>query len=124
LVVDLGFLRKAELKNRGLSASLLGVLGCMVALWAQLGSLSHGVWGFGIAHTHSVLLANIDSAGAAQSGILVLTALTLLLLIDTRFTRHVGEFVAVVLMSAAGGLLISAAQDLLIIFLGLELLSL
>ena len=35
-----------------------------------------------------------------------------------------GEFVAVVLMSATGGLLISAAQDLLVIFVGLELLSL
>ena len=60
----------------------------------------------------------------AQVGILVLTALTLLLLIDADFTRHVGEFVAVVLMSAAGGLLIAAAQDLLVIFVGLELLSL
>jgi len=124
LVVDLGFLRNSELKVRALSASLLGVLGCAVALWSQSWSLSKGVWSFGIADTNSVLLANIDSAGAAQAGILVLTALTLLLLIDSRFTRHVGEFVAVVLMSAAGGLLIAGAQDLLIIFLGLELLSL
>lgn len=124
LVVDLVFLRKAELKVRAMSASLLGVLGCVVALWAQSWSLAKDVWGFGIADTNSVLLANIGSAGAAQAGILVLTALTLLLLIDSRFTRHVGEFVAVVLMSAAGGLIISAAQDLLIIFLGLELLSL
>jgi len=124
LVVDLTFLRKAELKTRALSASLLGVLGCAVALWAQLWSVSHGVWGFGVGDTHGLLLANIDSAAAAQAGILILTALTLLLLIDSRFTRHVGEFVAVVLMSAAGGLLIAAAQDLLIIFLGLELLSL
>lgn len=124
LVVDLVFLRKAELKVRAMSASLLGVLGCVVALWAQSWSLAQGVYGFGIADTNSVLLANIDAAGAAQAGILVLTALTLLLLIDARFTRHVGEFVAVVLMSAAGGLIISAAQDLLIIFLGLELLSL
>ena len=60
----------------------------------------------------------------AQCGVLVLTALTLLLLIDTDFTRHPGEYVAVVLMSAAGGLFISAAQDLLVIFIGLELLSL
>jgi NADH-quinone oxidoreductase subunit N len=124
LVVDLVFLRKAELKARALSASLLGVLGCVVALWAQNLSLSNRVWSFGIADTNSVLLTNIGSAGAAQAGILILTALTLLLLIDSRFTRHAGEFVAVVLMSAAGGLLISAAQDLLIIFLGLELLSL
>ena len=54
----------------------------------------------------------------------MLTALTLLLLIDSDFTKHVGEFVAVILMAAAGGLIISAAQDLLVIFIGLELLSL
>jgi NADH-quinone oxidoreductase subunit N len=54
----------------------------------------------------------------------VLTALTLFLVIDTDFTRHVGEFAAVVLMSASGGLLVAAAQDLLVIFVGLELLSL
>ena len=47
-----------------------------------------------------------------------------MLLIDSDFTRHVGEFVAVVLMAATGGLLIAAAQDLLVIFIGLELLSL
>ena len=125
LVVDLAFLRRAELRVRALSASLLGVLGCVAALGAQGWSAgSKGVWGFGFGDTHNLLLANIDSAAAAQAGILVLTALTLLLLIDSHFTRHVGEFVAVVLMSAAGGLIIAAAQDLLIIFLGLELLSL
>ncbi|HUV69016.1 MAG TPA: NADH-quinone oxidoreductase subunit N, partial [Terracidiphilus sp.] len=51
-------------------------------------------------------------------------ALTLLLLIDSVFTRNPGEYVAIVLMAAAGGLLIAAAQDLLVIFVGLELLSL
>src|SRR5208282_3592498 len=72
----------------------------------------------------SMLLAAGGYIAVAQTGILVLTALTLLLLIDSVFTRHVGEYVAVVLMAAAGGLIISAAQDLLIIFIGLELLSL
>jgi NADH-quinone oxidoreductase subunit N len=57
-------------------------------------------------------------------GILVLTALTLLLFIDSDFTRNVGEYIAVVLMAAAGGLLVAAARDLLVIFVGLELLSL
>lgn len=46
------------------------------------------------------------------------------MLIGSDFTRHVGEYVAVVLMAATGGLLIAAAQDLLVIFVGLELLSL
>ena len=68
--------------------------------------------------------AQADSFPSRKLELLVLTALTLLLLFDSGFTKHVGEFVAVVLMSAAGGLLIAGAQDLLVIFIGLELLSL
>src|SRR5208337_3669276 len=73
---------------------------------------------------NELLLATGGFVQVAQTGILVLTALTLLLLFDSVFTRHVGEYVAVVLMAAAGGLLIAGAQDLLVIFIGLELLSL
>lgn len=122
LVVDLGFLRKAALKLRVTVAALLGVAGCGAALWTLQfqgnGGLSFGNTG------ESTLLATGGFAQIAQSGILVLTALTLLLLIDSDFTRHVGEYVSVVLMAAVGGLLIAAAQDLLVIFIGLELLSL
>ncbi len=125
LAVDLIFLRKAELRTRTSVATLFGVLGCAVALWAQFWtSSSQGVWGYGIEGTHHLLLFNLRWAGVAQSGILVLTAFTLVLLTGNSFTRHAGEYVAVVLMSAAGGLLVSSAQDLLIIFIGLELLSL
>jgi len=119
LVVDLGFLRKAALKVRVAVAALLGVAGCGAALWTvglQNGN-SFFVDGWEVLVVSPVALT-------AQVGILVLTALTLLLLIDENFTHHVGEFVAVVLMAAAGGLLIVAAQDLLVIFIGLELLSL
>jgi NADH-quinone oxidoreductase subunit N len=117
LVVDLAFLRNAAQKTRAAIAALLGVIGCGVALWAVgvAPALRYG---------NDLLLTAGGSAGVAQYGVLVLTALTLLLLIDSEFTRNPGEFVAVVLMSAAGGLIISAAQDLLVIFIGLELLSL
>lgn len=117
LVVDLAFLRNAALKTRAAVAALLGVIGCGVALWAVsvAPALSYG---------NDLLLAVGGSAGVAACGVLVLTALTLLLLVDSDFTRNPGEFVAVVLISAAGGLIISAAQDLLVIFIGLELLSL
>ncbi|MFP5204313.1 MAG: NADH-quinone oxidoreductase subunit N [Acidobacteriota bacterium] len=117
LIVDLGLLRQAAHKTRAAVAAFLGVLGCGAALWA-VGSAPLLAWG------SDVLLAAGGSAAVAQCAVLVLTALTLLLLIDTQFTRHPGEYVAVVLMSAAGGLFISAAQDLLVIFIGLELLSL
>ena len=117
IVVDLGLLRKAAAETRVAVAALLGIAGCVGALWAVsiAGSLSFG---------NDILLAAGGSSGVAQVAILVLTALTLLLFIDTGFTRNPGEYVAVVLMAAAGGLIISAAQDLLVIFVGLELLSL
>ena len=121
LVVDLGFLRKAALKVRVAVAALLGVAGCGAALWALQAQCVHGP---SFDYTLDLLLATGGFTAIAQVGILVLTVLTLLLLVDSVFTRHVGEFVAVVLMAATGGLIIAAAQDLLVIFVGLELLSL
>ncbi|SPE22017.1 NADH-quinone oxidoreductase subunit N 2 [Candidatus Sulfotelmatomonas gaucii] len=117
LFVDLGFLRKAARATRIAVAAVLGIAGCLAALWAVsiAGPFSAG---------NDLLLSAGGSAGVAQVAVLALTALTLLLLIDSDFTRNPGEYVAVVLMAAAGGLLISAAQDLLVIFAGLELLSL
>ncbi|MGB8030895.1 MAG: NADH-quinone oxidoreductase subunit N [Terracidiphilus sp.] len=118
LVVDLGFLRKAANTTRIAAAALLGVAGCAAALSAVVAVPC------GYSYGSNVLLIALGSAGVAQCAILILTALTLLLLIDSDFTRNAGEYVAVVLMAAAGGLIISAAQDLLVIFTGLELLSL
>jgi NADH-quinone oxidoreductase subunit N len=124
LVMDLAFLRKAALKVRAAVAALLGVAGCGVALWAMQDSTDGSPLFSGYRYNGELLLARHGYVGAAQAGILILTALTLLLMIDSAFTKHVGEYVAVVLMAATGGLLIAAAQDLLVIFVGLELLSL
>jgi NADH-quinone oxidoreductase subunit N len=121
LLVDLGLLRNAALKVRVAIAALLGVVGCGIGLVLVL---QQGTGGLTFEATHELLLATGGFTAVAQAGILVLTALTLLLTVETDFTRHGGEFVAVILMSAAGGLLISGAQDLLVIFVGLELLSL
>jgi NADH-quinone oxidoreductase subunit N len=114
LVVDLGFLRKAALKVRVAVAALLGVAGCGAATWAVLlqGGVLQGRGGLSFQDSHELLLTTGGFTAVAQAGILVLTALTLLLLIDEDFTRQVGEFVA------------AGAQDLLVIFVGLELLSL
>jgi NADH-quinone oxidoreductase subunit N len=120
LVVDLVFLRKSALRTRASVAALLGVVGCIAALWLMPGSAM-----FSIDSTaNTALLVTGGWVSAAQIGILVLTGLTLVFLVDAGFTRHVGEYVAIVLMSATGGLIIVGAQDLLVIFVGLELLSL
>lgn len=119
LVVDLAFLRKATQSVRNTSAAFLGIIGCAAAAWfVPLERVTlDGPDGF-------ALLGAGGFMACAQLGILALTVLCLALLIDSLFTRHVGEFVAVMLMSAAGGLIIAAAQDLIVIFIGLELLSL
>ncbi|WP_420236467.1 NADH-quinone oxidoreductase subunit N [Telmatobacter bradus] len=119
LFVDLSFVRKAALKTRVAVASLLGIAGCAVALFFLSCA---GTAGFSF--EGNLLLASSGAAAIAQVGVLALTILTLLLFVGSTFTRHAGEYVAVVLMAAAGGLVVSAAQDLLIIFIGLELLSL
>ncbi len=120
LVVDLGLLRKAALHVRLSAAALLGVIGCGVALVTIPAYLPGGLSAPG----GEVLLATGGSAAVAQVAILALTVLTLMLLVGSTFTKNVGEFVAVTLMAATGGLIIASAQDLLVIFVGLELLSL
>jgi len=119
LIVDLGLLRKTALGVRVTVAALLGVAGCGAALWCI--SLQTG---FGLYVDGALVLANGGVVAVAQAGILVLTALTLMLFIGADFTRHAAEYVAVVLMAATGGLLVTSARDLLVIFVGLELLSL
>ncbi|HEV8494999.1 MAG TPA: NADH-quinone oxidoreductase subunit N, partial [Candidatus Angelobacter sp.] len=122
LVVDLGVVRKAALQMRVAVAAIVGIVGCGVAVWSLSMQGSTGLtYGAG---NDLTLLGVGGYISAAQVGILLLTALTLLLLTDSVFTRNAGEYVAIVLMAAAGGLLIAAAQDLLVIFIGLELLSL
>jgi len=110
LIVYLGVLRGRTLRLRVVAAVLLGMFGCGVALMT-IPLQAQG--GLNFPGTDQLLLAAGGSATVAQVGILALTVLTLLL-----------EFVAVLLMAATGGLLIAAAQDLLVIFIGLELLSL
>jgi len=119
LVADLAFLRKASAKARIFSAILFGVLGCGAAAWSLQFADA-----FGFRFDDAVVLSQSGTALVAQAGILLLTAVTLLLLAGENFTRHIGEFVAVMLMSAAGGMIVASAQDLLVIFVGLELLSL
>ena len=95
LLVDLAFLRKAALQVRVTMAVVLGVIGCLAAMWAVGMQTSAGFSVDGL-----LVLANGGVSSVAQMGVLVLTAATLLLLIDSSFTKHPGEFVAVMLMAA------------------------
>ena len=117
LVVDLGWLRKSAQSLRMATANVLGVLGCAVAImWLMAHPQAASFGGDALVATSIV--------AAAQIGILILTALVLLLSVKAEFSRNPGEFAAIVLLGTTGMMLVAAARDLLVIFVALELLSL
>ncbi len=69
------------------------------------------------------LLAN-PLTHLVQIALLVLTIVTLLMATNSRFTEHVGEFVLLILVATVGMMFLVSSQDLLVIFISLELLSL
>jgi NADH-quinone oxidoreductase subunit N len=117
LIVDIGLLRKSARATRMAVACLLGVVGCGLSV-SWLGGYGT-VW-----YVPDAPLQYGPQLVAAQIGILLLTALVLLLSLKAEFTRNPGEFVAIVLLATTGMLLVTAARDLLVIFVALELLSL
>jgi len=117
LFLDLGLLRKSTLAVRMTSACVLGVLGCGAAIaWLVQHPQPFGIAGDALVATPLI--------AATQIGILLLTALVLLLSTKAEFSRNPGEFVVIVLLATTGMMLVAAARDLLIIFVALELLSL
>jgi NADH-quinone oxidoreductase subunit N len=117
LAVDLLFLRGRGVRLRFGVASALGSVGCVVAIVRlvmvpEQGNLLHGV-----------LLAN-PLTHLVQIVLLVLGVVTLLLAVDSEFTEHVGEYVLLILLATVGMMFLAGTQDLLVLFLSLELLSL
>ena len=98
-------------------AALLGSLGCVLAIArivlspAQANVLD------------GTLLAN-PLTHLVQIALLVLAIVTLLMATNSRFTSHVGEFVLLILVATVGSMFLVSSQDLLVIFISLELLSL
>ena len=117
MAVDLLFLRRAALRARFATVAVLASAGCIAAILKLL-----------IAPVQGILLDGIFLSNPlthlVQAALLVITILTLLLSIDSTFTEHIGEFVLLLLLATTGMMFLVASQDLLVIFISLELLSL
>src|ERR1035437_2181913 len=117
VAVDLLALRKQATRLRFAVAASLGSLGCVAAiLRLAMAPVEANI-------LDGTLIAN-PLVHFVQIAILVLTIFILLLSVDSKFTGHVGEFVLLILVATTGMLFLVASQDLLIIFISLELLSL
>jgi len=119
LVVDLTTMRGSPLRSRMQAMAWLTFLGCGAAMAAILlgpqttppGYLD-GMW---VLNPLTPLVKVV---------VLALPVATGLLTLETTFTQHVGEYFALLLLATAGMMFLLSTENLLLIFLSLELLSL
>lgn len=117
LAIDLLVLRASRTHVRFTVAVIIASLGCAAAilrllLAPQQANLLDGS-----------LIAN-PLTHLVQIALLVLAIATLFMATNSTFTEHVGEFVLLVMMATVGMMFLVGSQDLLVIFISLELLSL
>ncbi|MGE3311038.1 MAG: NADH-quinone oxidoreductase subunit N [Limisphaerales bacterium] len=116
LGVDLKLGPASALGMRRAWACGLGIAGCVAAgLWLVLGAPEGSVPGG--------MLVSDALARWVKCVLLALTVGTLLLSGRAVFSVHVGEYVAVLLLGLAGMLLLAGTENLLVMFLALELAS-
>ncbi len=115
LFVDLGGMRGVQWKYRQRTGASIVVVGCLAAfLWT--------IWGGATGRAGMLVMDPLSVAG--QQIVLVLTGFTAIIGLDRRFTEHVAEFYAMLLLGATGMLLMVSTENLLLIFVSLELTSL
>jgi NADH-quinone oxidoreductase subunit N len=117
LATDLLFLRKYAARLRFTLAAILASIGCIASLFRLLHTQEQ-------ANAFNGMFLSNPLTHFVQAALLLLTIITLLLSADSTFTEHIGEFVFLVLLATVGMLFLVATQDILIVFVSLELLSL
>jgi NADH-quinone oxidoreductase subunit N len=117
LFIDLAAVRSAGRGFRRGVAAAVTCLGCAVAILAMFNSPQHGTLGAGI-------LVSSTLTDLVKQALLVLTLFTALVSVDSDFTEHVGEYFAVILMATVGMMFLVGTENLLMLFVSLELTSL
>jgi NADH-quinone oxidoreductase subunit N len=116
LGVDLT-LRGLPVRFRFSIGALVAGVGCVGAMvWLAVMPMPAGA-------ADGMLVTGPDTQFVKQA-LLVLALLSILLSVESDFTEHVGEYIALILFAAEGAMLLSSAEDLLMIFVALELTSL
>ena len=119
LFVDLVTLRGESVATRmrwGVGLALVGCGAAMVALFLSPSVTPPGYLGG--------MLALGPLSQLIKGVLLLLTLCTALLTLESRFTEHAGEYVALLLLATLGMMFLVSTDNLLLIFVSLELLSL
>ncbi len=114
LLVDLALARNKPLAFRAGLTAAITCLGCLLAMaWLVLRPCS----------AHVAMLAVSPLTQWVKLPLLLLTIFAAALSWHERFTRHAGEYFALLLLATAGLMLLVSSDNLLMIFIALELLS-
>ena len=117
LVADLAFMRGVETRTRFILGGLIAGVGCVAAIACLVVLQPHG-------NAMGGMLVADPLTALVKIAILVLAIFTVLLSVESNFTEHVGEYLALILFSAVGMMFLVSAEDILMIFVSLELTSL
>ncbi|HXT12049.1 MAG TPA: NADH-quinone oxidoreductase subunit N [Candidatus Angelobacter sp.] len=117
LAADLVALREVDLRFRFIVNGMIACVGCGGAIAWMLISHAH-------ADAFEGMLVVSPITNVVKITLLAMTIFTILLSMDSDFTTHVGEYLALILLAAVGMMFLVSAEDLLMIFIALELTSL
>lgn len=117
LAVDLIALRELETRVRFAVGGMMASVGCAAAIAWMLVLPEH-------ASAPGGMLVVDPLTQFVNIALLVLTIFTVLISIESDFTEHVGEYLSLVLLAAVGMMFLVSAEDILMIFVSLELTSL
>jgi NADH-quinone oxidoreductase subunit N len=117
LTIDLLVLREEQVEHRFMVTGAFACFGCLAAaFWAANGT--------GQTSLFNGMLVSDGLVRLVKVSILALTILTVLLSMQSHFTTHVGEYLALVLLATVGMLFMVSSEELLLLFVSLELTSL
>ena len=117
LAADVVTMRGLELRFRFIISGMIACIGCCAAIAWMLISHPH-------ANAFGGMLVIDPTTQVVKIALLALTIFTILLSMDADFTEHVGEYLALILLAAVGMMFLVSAEDILMIFIALELTSL
>jgi NADH-quinone oxidoreductase subunit N len=117
LTLDLTVLRRSATKMRFGVAALIGCVGCLIAVTLLMQSAAQYSLPEG-------MLVVTSLTRVVQIALLAFAMLTVLLSTSTRITGHIGEYLALILFATVAMMFLVATQNLLLIFVALEFLSL
>ncbi len=117
LALDLTVLRRSTLKVRLRAGMTVACAGCLAAMFL----LNHAAQQASLPDS---MLVITPLTHVVQTALLALAIFTLLLSASTRFTGHVGEYLALILFATVAMMFLVATENLLLIFVALEFLSL